>query len=81
MNNNHTTKQRSVHAKDKQKQIDNSAISRAVYLWLTNELGYRSGRSLSIVDDVTSDKEITKEDVQKYDILDDAYILIIITFY
>lgn len=68
MNNNRTTKHRLV--KDKQKQIDNSAIPQAVYLWLTNELGYRSGRSTSIVDDVIADKEITKEDIQKYDILD-----------
>src|SRR5688572_18843136 len=68
--NNRTTKHRLVYAKD------NSAISQAVYLWLTNELGYRSGRSTSIVDDVTSDKEITKEDIQKYDILDGVkYIL------
>jgi hypothetical protein len=55
--------------KDKHKQIDNSAISQAAYLWLTNELGYRSGRSSSIVNDAISDKETTKEEVQKYDIL------------
>src|SRR4051794_21492510 len=77
MNNNRTTKHRLVYTKDKQKQIDNSSISQAVYLWLTNELGYRSGRSTSIVDDVTSDKEITKEDIQKYDTLDDAKYMLI----
>ncbi|CAI2172121.1 18375_t:CDS:10 [Funneliformis geosporum] len=55
----------SKYAKDKQKQIDNSANSQAVYLWLTNELGYRLGHSTSIIDDVISDKEITKEDIQK----------------
>ncbi|RIA96492.1 hypothetical protein C1645_383640 [Glomus cerebriforme] len=68
MNNNHNnriSKHRSIYAKDKQKQIDTSAISHSVYLWLTNELGYRSGRSSSIVDDVTSDKETIKEEVQK----------------
>ncbi|GES76730.1 HAUS augmin-like complex subunit 5 [Rhizophagus clarus] len=63
-NYNRVTKYRSV-PKDKQKQIDNSVISQAVYLWLTNELGYRSGRSSSIVDDTIFDKETTKEEVQK----------------
>ncbi|CAG8564736.1 16528_t:CDS:10 [Funneliformis caledonium] len=55
----------SKYAKDKQKQIDNSTNSQAVYLWLTNELGYRLGHSTSIIDDAISDKEITREDVQK----------------
>lgn len=67
-NYNRVSKYRSV-PKDRPKQIDNSAISQVVYLWLTNELGYRSGRSSSIVDDAIFDKETTKEEVQKYDIL------------
>lgn len=66
--NNRVSKYRPV-PKDKQRQIDNTAISQAVYLWLTNELGYRSGRSSSIVDDAISDNETIKEEIQKYDIL------------
>jgi hypothetical protein len=58
---------------NKQNNSAISAISQAVYLWLTNELGYRSERPLSIVDEVTSDKEITKEVIQKYDILGQLY--------
>ncbi|PKY42270.1 hypothetical protein RhiirA4_456034 [Rhizophagus irregularis] len=62
--NNRVSKYRPV-PKDKQGQIDNTAISQAVYLWLTNELGYRSGRSSSIVDDAISDNETIKEEIQK----------------
>ncbi|CAG8466071.1 3652_t:CDS:10 [Dentiscutata erythropus] len=62
----YNSKYRSSYFKEKQKQAENDALvlAESVLLWLTNELGYRHGRSASILEEVT-DQELTKEDIQK----------------
>ncbi|CAG8565664.1 4169_t:CDS:10, partial [Cetraspora pellucida] len=62
----HNSKYRSIYSKDKQKQVesDASVLPESVLHWLTNELGYRHGRSASLLDEVT-EQELTKEDTQK----------------
>ncbi|CAG8725815.1 13054_t:CDS:2, partial [Cetraspora pellucida] len=56
---------RSIYSKDKQKQVesDASVFPESVLHWLTNELGYRHGRSASLLDEIT-EQELTKEDTQ-----------------